>query len=167
MQNNITIWSGIIQIISSIVIAIFTICLWWATKEHKNIAKQEKDLTLFKLRMEHYHKFIEIWTLYSSYFVEYQDYCDTCLNYKTVDDRTKDFQKINHELTTLNSETRFLFNEDIYNIENNLLKYFSSIIFSEAYDKDLANDYTNNKKYYKSIVENTFPILNVGVRNAK
>lgn len=121
---------------SIIITAIFSRMMWYVAKTQKDIQEKQKNLELFKLRFKHKQNFISIFSQLMTTLIS--------TNVKNV---TKSQQKILEDSSVLMdfiSESKYLFNQEVFEIESRILRYFN--IFSDILDK---KDIAKIEKYKK------------------
>lgn len=145
----------IIQIISSIVIAGFTIALWYATNTQKNIAKQQYDTEIYKLRLDHLNKLVQAWVKYNSYFVIKDNEIDILFRDRTHADQYRDFYEVIEQIEALKKSAKYIYTETISQKEENLLSVIKEMheLFKSKLNKDdLRDKYNRSEDSYQEIL---------------
>lgn len=151
--NNAT---NIVQIISSTVLAVFTVALWFATNAQKNIAKKQYNTEIYKLRLEHLNKLVLSWTRYNKYFVKTDDKIRVLSSGITHADQYREFFEILEQLESLQISAKYIYSNSIADKEKELTQDIEKVheLYKGTIDNDILNElYSQSEQKYKDILE--------------
>lgn len=144
-----------LTLVSIIITAIFSKMMWNVAKTQKDIQEKQKNLELFKLRLEHKNKFKSL--------IDFMNSLSINLNEKIIcsDDLIKKLSNDNKQLDLLIGETSYLFSEEIKNIEQEIInknKDFTESIscYNNVYGSDTMTSLSNEEIVF---IKNQIKIL--------
>ncbi len=149
-------WTNGIQILSSTVLALFTIALWEATNAQKNIAKKQHDTEIYKLKIEHLNKLVLSWTRYNKYFIKTSDKVNVLSSGITHADQYREFFEIIEELESLQISAKYIYTNFIADKEKELIQIIKKAheLYKGAIDNTVLNDlYSKSEQKYTEIIE--------------
>lgn len=146
-------WTNGIQILSSLILAGFTIALWGATNAQKNIAKKQHDTEIYKLRLEYINKLATIWLICNSYILKDKALIKPFLAQRENSDRYRDYCTAIIELESWVITSQYIFTQEIKVVGENLLISIKNLHEKmNNFDKDIQAEYLICENYYNEII---------------
>ena len=146
-------WTNGIQILSSLILAGFTIGLWHATHAQKNIAKKQHDTEIYKLRLEYINKLATIWFICNSYILKDKALIKPFLAQRENSDRYRDYCTAIIELKSWVITSQYIFTQEIKVVGENLLISIKNLHEKmNNFYKDIQAEYSICENYYNEII---------------
>lgn len=146
-------WTNGIQILSSLILAGFTIALWGATNDQKNIAQKQQDTEIYKLRLEHINKLATIWSMCNSYILKDKAFIRPFLAQREKSDRYRDYCTAIVELESWVITSKYIFTQEIKVAGENLLISIKNLHEKmNNFDKDIQDEYLICENLYNEII---------------
>ena len=149
-------WTNGIQILSSLILAGFTIGLWKATNAQKNIAKKQHNTEIYKLKIEHLNSLIQNWLKYSKYFIEINDDIKYFAKDTTHAGQYRDFCDVIENIGALKITAQYIFNDFVASSEEELLKAIGEmheVLKSSDYRSYLQHAYFKSQNKYNETMQ--------------
>jgi hypothetical protein len=147
----------IIEILSAILSPLIAIFTGIFIFQQKKIQEKQKRIELLKLRLEHIKGIFDTWGLFHQYIVYIKGYKAQIIvppnnNYEDV---IFSMEKIRAELFKYNFSTKYLFSQEIYKLEKNILDSLKNFIPSYGIPWTIYNlpieEYSKNREMFNNL----------------
>jgi len=147
----------IINIISALLTPTIAICTAIFMWQQKEIPKKQQKTELLKLRIGHIRDIFDTWGIFHQDIDYVKGYKARIIvpNGMNEENVIYDLEKVIAKLFKYNLSTKYLFNEDIYNLENEIIKSLKGFIPSRGTPWSVYNlpleDYTKNRDMFNDL----------------
>ncbi len=147
----------IINIISALLTPTIAICTAFFMWQQKEIQKKQQKTELLKLRIEHIRDIFDTWGMFHQDIKFIRGYKAQIIvpNGMNEENVIYDMKKVIAKLYKYSLSTKYLFTEDIYNLENEIIKSLNRFIPPKGTPWSIYNlpleDYTKNLDMFNDL----------------
>ncbi len=162
-----------IEILSALLTPTIAICTAWFIYQQKNIQYKQQQVELLKLRIEHIKSIFDTWGKFHQDIHYTKGYEARIIVPNGLNDEMviTDMEKVIADLFKYNFTTKYLFPQEIYDLEYKIITSLKSFVPSRGTPWSIYNlpleEYTNNRamfdklyKKYEEIMDKESKICN-------
>ncbi len=146
-----------IDILSALLTPTVAICTAWFIREQKNIQFKQQQTELLKLRIEHIRNVFDTWGNFHKNINYIKDYkAELFVPYgKNYEEVIYELEIIRADLYKYNLSTKYLFTDEIYKLEYEIIKSLSNFIPSRGTPFSIYHiplkEYTQNREMFNDL----------------
>ena len=149
----------IIDIFSALLTPTIALCTFFIMRQQKNIQHKQQQAELLKLRVEHMKGVFDTWGKFHQdiHYIKGVEAKIIVPNNMYNEDIIYNMEKIIAELAKYNFTTKYLFSQEIYELEQTIITTLKKFIPSRGTPWSIYNlpleDYTNNRELFNNLYE--------------
>ena len=149
----------IIDIFSALLTPTIALCTFFIMSQQKNIQHKQQQAELLKLRVEHMKGVFDTWGKFHQdiHYIKGVEAKIIVPNNMYDEDVIYNMEKIIAELAKYNFTTKYLFSQEIYELEQTIITTLKNFIPSRGTPWSIYNlpleDYTNNRELFNNLYE--------------
>lgn len=146
-----------IDVSSALLTPVITFCTFFILCQQKNIQHKQQQIELLKLRIEHMRAMFDTWGNFHQdiHYIKGYEAKIIVPNGITEEDVIFPMEKVRAELMEHNFSTKYLFTEDIYKLENDLIESLGKFIPSRGTPFSIYHlsieEYTKNREMFNNL----------------